>query len=139
MFPGCCIARPYLKNSIGTILNSHFGNFADPDHRTTMKTISLFLALCIALFASGCGGMFKGKKAAEQSVADFHKLYNDGKLTEIYSAGHSKFKSATTEKQFLEFLGAVQRKLGKVTQTTEAGFNIRSFNLTTTIVLSQNT
>jgi hypothetical protein len=104
-----------------------------------MKIISLFLALTVALFTSGCGGMFKGKKAAEQSVADFHKLYNDGKLTEIYSAGHSKFKSATTKKQFLEFVGAVQRKLGKVTQTTEAGFNVRTFNLTTTVVLTQNT
>ena len=104
-----------------------------------MKTISVFLVLSLMLFASGCGGMFKGKKAAEQAVADFHKLYNDGKLTEIYSAGHSKFKSAATEKQFLEFIGAVQRKLGKVTQTSNAGFNIRTFNLTTTVVLNQST
>lgn len=104
-----------------------------------MKTISLFLVLSVALFASGCGGMFKGKKAAEQSVADFHKLYNDGKLSDIYSAGHSKFKGATTEKQFLEFLGAVQRKLGKVTQTTETAFNVGTFNFTTTVVLTQAT
>jgi hypothetical protein len=102
-----------------------------------MKTISLFLV--IALVASGCGGMFNGKKAADQSVADFHKLYNDGKLAEIYSAGHSKFKSATTEKQFVEFMSAVQRKLGRVTQTSNAGFNVRTFNLTTTVVLNQNT
>src|SRR5438093_6065809 len=60
----------------------------------------------------------------KQSVANFHKLYNDGKLADIYSAGQSKFMSATTEKQFLEFMGAVQRKLGKVTQTTNAGFNV---------------
>jgi hypothetical protein len=45
-----------------------------------MKTISLFLVLSVALFVSGCGGMVTGKKAAEQSVADCHKLYNDGKL-----------------------------------------------------------
>ncbi len=104
-----------------------------------MKPILLVLALSIAAIASGCGGMFKGKKAAEQSVADFHKLYNDGKLTEIYSAGHSKFRNATSEKQFLEFMGAVQRKLGKVTQTANAGLNVRSFNLTTTVVLNQST
>ena len=35
--------------------------------------------------------------------------------------------------------GAVQRKLGKVTQTANAGFNIRSFNFVTTVVLTQNT
>ena len=108
-------------------------------HRTTVKIISLLLALSVAVLASGCGGMFKGKKAADQGVADFHKLYNDAKLAEIYSAGHSKFKSATTEPQFLEFMGAVQRKLGKVTQTSNAGFNVRTFNFSTTIVLNQNT
>lgn len=104
-----------------------------------MKNISLFLVMSIALFASGCGGMFKGKKAAEQSVADFHQLYNEGRLSEIYSAGHSKFKEATTEKQFLEFVSAVQRKLGKVTQTANAGFNVSTFNLATTVVMTQST
>ncbi|WP_150107403.1 DUF4019 domain-containing protein [Pedosphaera parvula] len=103
-----------------------------------MKTLSFLLILTIAVVASGCG-MFKGKEAAEQSVADFHKLYNDGKLTEIYAAGHSKLKGATTEKEFLEFVGAVHRKLGKVTQTTNAGFNVRTFNLTTTVVMTQKT
>jgi len=83
--------------------------------------------------------MFKGKKAAEQSAADFHKLYNDGKLPEIYSASHSKFKSAATEKEFLEFISAVRRKLGKVTATANSGVNIRTFNLTTTVVLNQST
>jgi outer membrane lipopolysaccharide assembly protein LptE/RlpB len=104
-----------------------------------MKTLSLLLALSMALFATGCGNMFKGKQAAEQSVADFHRLYNEGKLAEIYSAGDSKFKGATTEKQFLEFVGAVQRKLGKVAQTSNEGFNIQTFNFTTTVVLNQST
>lgn len=83
--------------------------------------------------------MFKGKQAAEQSVADFHKLYNEGKLADIYAASHAKLKRASKEKDFLDFVGAVQRKLGKVTQTSNAGFNVRTFNLTTTVVLSQNT
>lgn len=36
-------------------------------------------------------------------------------------------------------MGAVQRKLGKVTQTANAGFNVRTFNLTTSVVLTQTT
>src|SRR6266478_9412123 len=95
------------------------------------KSFSLILILILALVASSCGGMFKGKKAADKSVADFHKLYNEGKISDIYSAGHSRFKGATSEKEFLEFMGAVQRKLGKVTQTANAGFNVRTFNFTT--------
>lgn len=104
-----------------------------------MNTLSLLVILGFAVITAGCGGMFKGKKAAEQSVADFHKLYNDAKLVEIYAAGHSKFKGVTTEKEFLDFIGAVQRKLGKVTHSANAGLNIRTFNLTTTVVLTQNT
>ena len=104
-----------------------------------MKTISLLLVLGLAVIASGCGGMFKGKQAAEQGVADFHKLCNEGQLAEIYAAAHSKLKSVTKEKEFLEFVGAVQRKLGKVIQTANAGFNVRTFNFTTTVVLTQNT
>lgn len=104
-----------------------------------MKTILLFVVLTIAAVAIGCGGMFKGKAAAEQGVADYHKLYNDSSLSEIYSASHSTFKGTTTEPQFLEFAGAVRRKLGKVTGTANAGFNIRTFNLTTSVVLNQNT
>lgn len=83
--------------------------------------------------------MFKGKKAAEQSIADFHQMFNDGKLTEIYAASHSKMKNAAKEKEFVDFLDAVQRKLGKVTQTTNVNFNVRSMNLTTTIALTQST
>ena len=104
-----------------------------------MKKFTFVFVLGLALIASGCVGMFKGKKAAEQSVADFHAMYNDGKIAEIYAAGHSKLKAASKEKEFVEFVGAVQRKLGKVTQTSGAGFNVRTFNLTTTVVLTQST
>ena len=83
--------------------------------------------------------MFKGKKAAEESVAVFHRLYNEGKLKEIFDSSHAKLKAATPEKDFLDFLGAVQRKLGKMTKTANAGFNVGTFNFTTTVVLTQNT
>ena len=38
-----------------------------------IKTFSLLLTLSIALCASGCGRMFDGKKATNQSATDFHK------------------------------------------------------------------
>ena len=104
-----------------------------------MRTLFLLASIGVALLTSGCGGMFKGKKAAEQAIADFHALYNDGKTSEIYAAGDSKFKGATPEKEFVQFMGAIQRKLGKVTQTSNAGFNIRTFNFVTTVVMTQNT
>ncbi|WP_165232688.1 hypothetical protein [Aquisphaera insulae] len=104
-----------------------------------MKSLSTVPLLSLVLLASGCGGLFHGKEAAERGVAEFHTLYNQGKLAEIYSASHSKMKGAAAEKQFLDLLGAVERKLGKVVQSVNAGFNVRSFNLTTTVVLNQTT
>jgi hypothetical protein len=103
------------------------------------KSLSLLLLVSVAILTGGCGGMFKGKKAAEEGVAVFHQRYNEGKLKEIFDASHAKLKAATPEQEFLDFLGAVQRKLGKVTKTANAGFNVGTFNFTTTVVLTQNT
>ena len=83
--------------------------------------------------------MFKGKAASEKAVAAVHQLFNDGKMMEIRAAADSKFKNSTSEKEWVEMMNAVQRKLGKVTGTSNAGFNIRNFNLTTTVVLQQST
>lgn len=113
--------------------------YKDARFRGITNVISLVLVLSLAVFASGCGGMLKGEEAAEKSAADFHKLYNDGKFSEIYSSSDSKFKSETTEKQFLELMSAVQRKLGKVTQTSTPNINIRTFNFTTTVILNKKT
>ena len=104
-----------------------------------MKLPALLLLFAVALSTGGCGGMIKGKKAADQSVALFHQLYNEGKLKEIYDSSHSKLKAATPEKEFIDFLSVVQRKLGKVTKTANAGFNVGTFNFTTNVVLNQNT
>tara|TARA_Y100001934_G_scaffold232943_1_gene282128 strand:- start:1113 stop:1538 length:426 start_codon:yes stop_codon:yes gene_type:complete len=107
-----------------------------------MKTryiIPLFLALGVALLAAGCGGMLMGKEAAESSRVDFHKFYNEGELEQIYAGAHSKLHAATSEKDFPELMGAVQKKLGKVTGTTSAGYRVKSKIGTTTVVLTQTT
>lgn len=104
-----------------------------------MKTLSRSIVFLVVLILTGCGGALKSRKAAEQSIAGFHKMYNDGKLVNIYAGSHSKLKSATKENDFLDFVGAVQRKLGKETQTVNAGFTVRTFNFTTAVILTQRT
>lgn len=104
-----------------------------------MKYLCLLVLLSLGMALPGCTGMLKGKQAGEQAIAEFHRLYNEGKVAEIYAASDSKFKNATTEKQFLEFIGAIQRKLGKVTESKNAGFNVNTFNLTTNVILNQQT
>jgi hypothetical protein len=104
-----------------------------------MKPIrhSATLLAFLVIITSGCSGMFKGKAAAEKAVGEIHQLYNDEKMLEIRAAADSKFKSATSEKDWLDLMSAMHRKLGKVTGTSNIGFNVRSFNLTTTVVLQQ--
>jgi hypothetical protein len=104
-----------------------------------MKMHVLTLAVMIVPTLTGCAGMWEGKEAGDRAVAKFHEQLNDEKLAEIYADAHSKLKEATTEKEFLEFVGAVRRKLGKMTSTSMSGVNIKSVNLVTSIVMTQET
>ncbi|MDB6052537.1 MAG: hypothetical protein JWN25_60 [Verrucomicrobiales bacterium] len=104
-----------------------------------MKHLVFLLAFCLSLMTTSCGGMLNGKKAAEQGVADFHATFNDGNLRDIYGAAHEKLKAASSEKDFLEFIATVRKKLGKVTSTKTFKFDIRSIDLVTTVVLVQST
>ena len=82
--------------------------------------------LCLSALSCGCSGMFKGKAAAQKAVGQIHQLYNEGKMTEIRAAADSKFQKATSEKEWLDLMEALNRKLGKVTNTSTVGFNVRT-------------
>src|SRR5438105_417639 len=98
-----------------------------------------FIAFLCAVLFVGCGGFTKGKPAAERAVVQFHNLYNEGKLDDIWKEANQQFRTASPKEKYNEFMGAVQRKLGKVTGTTNAGWNVKSFNLKTTVYLTQQT
>lgn len=104
-----------------------------------MRRLGYVFALVLVTLASGCSGMFESKAAADRGVAEFHEQYNAEKLADIYAAGDEGLKNATSEKEFLEFLTAVRTKLGKVTNTSNVGFHVRTVNLATTVELTQDT
>jgi hypothetical protein len=108
-----------------------------------MKTRTALFPLALALLVFGCKEMRQGLKSSEQAVANFHKLYDEGKPAEIYADGHAKFKSAAKEKEFVDFLAGVRRQLGKVTHTSETNFYVNTtnynFNSQTTVKLIQDT
>ncbi|MGQ0542979.1 MAG: hypothetical protein ACT4O9_14175 [Blastocatellia bacterium] len=87
----------------------------------------------------GCTEAKNARPAAEFAIAEFHERFNHGQIGEIYHAAHSNFKAATTEDEFNKLMNAVTRKLGKVKSTTNQNWNVKAFNLTTTIVMVQNT
>jgi hypothetical protein len=95
--------------------------------------------MVVAAALVGCGGLSKGKAAAEKSIAQFHALYDQGKFDDIWKDADPQFRAASTRQKYDEFMGAVQRKLGKVKSTSNTGWNVRSFNFKTTVIMAQPT
>lgn len=104
-----------------------------------MKRFRIALMLLLAAAWAGCGGFIKAKPAAERAIARFHELYNQGKLDDIWTEADPAFRSATAKSKYEEFMNAVSRKLGKVTSTSNANWNVRSYNLKTSVTMIQNT
>ena len=48
-------------------------------------------------------------------------------------------KDAATEEELTKLLNAVHTKLGKVKESTNQGWNVRQFNLTTGVTMTQET
>jgi len=104
-----------------------------------LKRFKIALVIFSAMALVGCGGFTKGKPAAEKAIARFHDSYNQGKLDDIWKSADSTFRTASTQQKYDDFIGAVRRKLGKVTTTSNIGWNVRSFNLKTTVLMAQKT
>src|SRR5437868_3324336 len=104
-----------------------------------LRKVSVPLAVFATVVLVGCGGMTKGKPAAEKAIAHFHNLFNEGKLDDIWNEASPDFRAASQKQKYDEFMGAVHRKLGKVTSTSNSGWNVRTFNLKTSVSMNQRT
>ena len=102
-----------------------------------MKCVTLVFT-CMALLVTGCG-LTKGKAIAETGIAHFHQLYNEEKYNDIWSEADTKYQSGITKDKSEEIMSAVQRKLGKVTSSSNTRWNVNTFNLTTTVMMAQKT
>ena len=105
--------------------------------------MKMLLKLSSVLFAvvvmAGCGGFTKGKPAAERAITKFHESYNQGRLEEIWNGADPQFRTASSMQKYDEFMEAVRRKLGKVTSTSNSGWNLKTFNFKTTVYMAQQT
>jgi hypothetical protein len=101
-------------------------------------TTILPILLTSASLLAGCNP-FKDSAAAERAVTEFHEQLDKSDFKGIYSASHPDFKTAETEKDFVELLEAVHRKLGTVQDSQKGGWRINSFNLKTDVLLDYNT
>jgi hypothetical protein len=101
---------------------------AQPLERTTMtrnamlvlKTLTVLLLLILA----GCSA--PDFSEAESDITELHHELDNEQFSDIYQSGSPELKAATSESDFVKFLAAVHRKLGKVQSSvsTFKGFNI---------------
>jgi hypothetical protein len=96
------------------------------------------LAVAILLGLEGCG-ISSVKPRAEAAMGVFHEQLDAGDFDAIWNSADDAFRKATPRPNFEKFIQAVHRKLGRVVKTSNTGWNMRSFNFKTSIVLQQNT
>src|ERR1044072_253541 len=103
-----------------------------------MQTIKIISLILLGIILVSCG-LAKGKPAAEKAIAHFHDLYNKGKLEDIWKEADPAFRTAATRQKYDDLMTVVQRKLGKASSTVNSSWNVSTFNLKTTVHMTQQT
>ncbi len=100
-----------------------------------------FLPLAALALVASCslGDMTAGREEAQKAVEVFHERLDAGRFGDIYDGADDEFRGTTDRQHLLDLLGAVTRKLGKVTETTNTGWRVNSRNFRTYVELSQRT
>jgi hypothetical protein len=88
---------------------------------------------------AGCGKVMAGREQAERHVSEFHAMFNEGRFDAIYDAASDELRESSRREDLTALLAAVQRKIGKVTGSTNQTWNVRTQNLRTYVVLTQDT
>lgn len=99
----------------------------------------LLLALsCLCLAACNPVNATAELAASEKAVAAFHASANAGKFDDIYFGSADEMQNTADIVEFEEFLGVVQRKLGKAGKSTQQGWRV-NYGSATLIVLNMQT
>ena len=89
-----------------------------------LKHPSFFPILLIAAVLLGSCSSGKDTALAEAQVSQFRQLMAAQKFDEIYEAAADDLKKATTQKDMVALLAAVDRKLGPVKDTQKTRWNV---------------
>lgn len=103
-----------------------------------IRTAGLGMAVG-AVWLSGCAAMVKGKSDAEAGVVAVHQKYNDGKIREIYLDADDMLRKHATEKDFVGDFTEARKLLGKVKDSRQIGFYMRTDNGRNTVELTYRT
>jgi hypothetical protein len=97
------------------------------------------LFLCVSfLLVVGCGTS-DNIRLAENGVTQVHAQMDNGQFLQIYAQADPGLRSATKQQDFLDFVGAVHRKLGKVQTATRASYFVNFTTSGTRVRLNYET
>jgi hypothetical protein len=106
--------------------------------RAAARHLLLLLIGCALLDVSGCG-LSSSRQQAAAAIDIFHSELNAGDFDAIWDGADDQFRHAVSRQSYEKFVGAVHRKLGRALRTSNQNWSVRSFNLSTSIVLVQRT
>jgi hypothetical protein len=88
--------------------------------------------LVFALALAGCGAS-DNLRYASDGVARVHAQMDNAQFNEIYAQADASLRAVTKQQEFLDFVGAVHRKLGKVQSASQRNYFV-NFNTSGTQV-----
>lgn len=113
-----------------------------PGPHCPMSTVAARLArlpmLALLVFLGSCQAA-NAKPAAEAQIMPFHDRYNARQFAVIYDSTDATFQQTTSRDDFLKIGEGLHRKLGRVTGTTPAGYQVNVSTGGTQVTLTYRT
>jgi hypothetical protein len=102
------------------------------------KLLRFGLLFTLAATFTGCGTT-KDVGAASDAVVTFHARLDSEDYSTIYTQADPILRNATSQKDFLDLVSAVHRKLGKVISANRQGFFVNFTTSGTRVRLNYST
>jgi len=102
------------------------------------KNSRQLFTLISVLLLGGCGSG-DDLRIARESTTHVHAQMDSEQFADIYSQADDAFRAATKQQDFLDFISAVHRKLGKVQNASQGGYFVNFSTSGTQVRLNYRT
>ena len=103
-----------------------------------MMGLRMLVVMGAALLLTACNPMAQ-LDSAEERIAKFHDVYNEGDARALYGLTSDEFRGATTLEQMEELTAMVTAAMGAIESTERLGFNLNSENGQSVTVVTMTT
>jgi len=119
------------------MVESNICNFYNNRGHLLKNSWRLFIFISV-LLTGGCGSG-DDLRIAREGAAHVHAQMDNEQFADIYSQADDAFRAATKQQDFLDFISAVHRKLGKVQNASPGGYFVNFSTSGTQVRLNYST